>query len=75
MCSSDLAISLIKKFETAISEESFDSHLIIRYSAKQCALIAVKELIEDNRQNEDIVNGGLNLQYWQEVKTELNKLS
>jgi hypothetical protein len=43
-------------------------------SAKQCALIAVDELIADNDKNEIIVNGGLNKTYWQEVKTEIQKL-
>jgi len=35
-------------------------------SAKICAIIAVDELIEDN--------GGLNKKYWEEVKTEIEKL-
>jgi hypothetical protein len=39
--------------------------------AKQCALIAVDELIEDNKANEELVNGGLNKHYWQQVKTEI----
>lgn len=42
--------------------------------AKQCALIAVDELIKDNLHNENIVNGGLNAEYWQEVKIEIEKL-
>jgi hypothetical protein len=43
-------------------------------TAKQCALIAVDELIADNDKNEMIVNGGLNKSYWQQVKTEIEKL-
>lgn len=43
-------------------------------TAKQCALIAVDELINDNDHNETIVNGGLNKLYWQEVKQEIEKL-
>lgn len=41
---------------------------------KQCALIAVDELILDNEYNEKIVSGGLNKIYWQEVKSEIEKL-
>jgi hypothetical protein len=41
---------------------------------KQCALIAVDELIKDNEANEELVNGGLNKQYWQQVKDEITKL-
>lgn len=41
---------------------------------KQCALIAVDELISDNEHNEEIVSGGLNKIYWQEVKSEIEKL-
>ena len=40
------AMELVKRFETAISEESMDSKGIINYSAKQCALIANDKEIE-----------------------------
>lgn len=42
--------------------------------AKQCALIAVDELVKDNERSESIVNAGLNKEYWQQVKTEIEKL-
>jgi len=48
--------------------------LQMRNEAIACALICVYELINDNNHNENIVNGGLNKQYWIEVKTEINKL-
>jgi hypothetical protein len=44
------------------------------FFAKECALIAVDELIADNDKNETIVNGGLNKTYWQQVKSEIEKL-
>jgi hypothetical protein len=44
------------------------------YESKQCALIAVEELIEDNKINEELVNGGLNKEYWEKVKYEIEKL-
>lgn len=40
-------------------------------AAKGAALIAVNELIKDN---EAIVNKGLNKTYWEQVKTEIEKL-
>ncbi len=42
--------------------------------AKQNALICVDELMKDNAINEEIVNGGLNFQYWKEVKQEIKLL-
>jgi hypothetical protein len=41
---------------------------------KQCALICVDELMKDNAINEEIVNGGLNFQYWKEVKQQIELL-
>ena len=40
-------------------------------SAKQCALIAVDELIEQERKIDDYYEIG---SYWQEVKQEINNL-
>ena len=37
----------------------------------QCALILCDELIEDNAENEELVNGGLNKEYWKEVKESI----
>ena len=39
--------------------------------AKQCAIKAVDLLIKDNAQNEELVNGGLNKKYWEDVKKEI----
>ena len=41
---------------------------------KQCALIAVDELIQDNAISEILVNGGLQKVFWEEVKQEIEKL-
>jgi hypothetical protein len=41
---------------------------------KQCALIAVDELIEDNKSNEEVVNRGLNKSFWEQVKQEIELL-
>jgi len=42
--------------------------------AKQCAIIAVKELIENNRNLLDTISYHTELNYLQEVLAELNKL-
>lgn len=42
--------------------------------AKQCALIAVDEILEDNRINYMLLGVGIGKHYWQEVKQELEKL-
>jgi ribosomal protein S20 len=39
------AKKLIKKFQTAIAEETMDADNIILYNAKQCALINIDEKI------------------------------
>jgi hypothetical protein len=47
---------------------------LLPLDVKECALIAVNELIEDNKTNEELVNGGLNKQYWEQVKKEIELL-
>ena len=42
--------------------------------AKECALIAVDEIIEDNRINYMLLGVGIGKYYWQEVKQEIEKL-
>jgi hypothetical protein len=49
-------------------------YMMQEYQAKECALIAVDELIKDNLHNENIVNGGLNAEYWFDVKKEIENL-
>jgi hypothetical protein len=52
-----------------VTEYAFDSE----YHAKQCAVIAVNELI-DFAKLTDATNGWDHLNYWNEVKQEINKL-
>jgi hypothetical protein len=70
------AIELVDKFMLHNSYQS-----IVWYNAKQCALIAVDEIIQNNksflRTNNELHNdNGLDsdLEYWQEVKQEILKL-
>jgi len=46
---------------------------IDEYTAKQCALIAVQELINQCYSHREI-DLGLSLEYWEEVKIEIEKL-
>ena len=48
--------------------------LQMRNEGIQCALIAVDELIQDNEMSEILVSGGLQKQFWEEVKQEIQKL-
>ena len=68
----DKAEELVRKYYTwGINKEG---QTLTWFQAKELALIAVDELIQDNYNNENIVNGGLNSQYWKEVKQEIQKL-
>lgn len=42
--------------------------------AKECALIAVDEILEDNRISYMILGVGINKYYWEEVKKEIELL-
>ena len=63
--------TIIKKYQEQYEEQSIEVEPYWKLLAKQCALIAVKELIEDNKLNEEVVNGGLNKSFWEQVKQEL----
>ena len=43
-----------------------------KFNAKQCALIAVEEIIKNDKENYGI--NGFVFEYWQEVKQEIEKL-
>jgi len=49
-------------------------HPLYNYKAKQCALIAVDEVIQQLTPIEKAPNNKSAFQYWQEVKTEIKKL-
>jgi len=71
------ARELVKRFETAISEESMDSKGIINYSAKQCAIIACNELINSlmpMSSTDDTELDNSHSDYWEQVKTEIDNL-
>ena len=53
-----------------LNEQSFSNEL---YDAKQCALIAVQELIDQCHSYREI-DLGMSLDYWEEVKQEIINL-
>lgn len=47
MTPKEKADDLVKKHLTTISEETMDSENIIRYNAKQCAIVSVDEILNE----------------------------
>ncbi len=68
--SKEKAKELFEKFYYAIDEQGFCS--VNKYRAKQCALIAVDEILKSIIWHHDFSNQTRN--YWQEVKQEIEKL-
>ena len=70
------ALQLIDKFE-GHSFMDIDSRISAFSCAKQCALIAVDEIINNNKKipgNEKGLHTDINTDYWNEVKKELEKI-
>jgi hypothetical protein len=71
-------VSKFKEVEIYLSIEPTDIDLKIKYitsssyTAKQCALIAVNELLNDCDATSPFQE--LRIKYWQEVKNEIEKL-
>lgn len=61
---------LIKKYKPIVTLKMGFEHSYILKKAKQCALIAVDELIEET-EDEDTL---LQWKWWKEVKHEIEKL-
>lgn len=54
MTSNEKAKQLIKEHLTAIAEESMDSDKMMFYSAKQCAIVTVKQFIDEYQSMSDL---------------------
>ena len=70
------AIELVDKYININKVKLSDYSVIYTPTAKQCALIAVDELIEHLQPSSDF-GGEINIytiEYWQEVKQEILKL-
>jgi len=77
MTPKEKAIELVDKFMEhtvewdQVTEYAFDSE----HHAKQCALIAVDEIINSNPHSNPLNTHGFStMAYWQEVKHEIKKL-
>lgn len=68
---SKLVQDLEYKIEQCCNQSSREAHYL---AAKQCALIAVDEIIEDENEHYYYLGDGNSLKYWQEVKAEIEKL-
>ena len=79
MTPKEKALELVEKYLKLDIEigGQYDGYLTMKmYDAKQCALIAVDEIIEATKTEIDRpdYNGVVLDKYWQEVKTELENL-
>ena len=75
MNSKEKAWELYNKYRTL--ESKFGDKVLYNYDAKQCALIAVDEidlLLQNSTPNDDPYANLSSLEYWQEVKQEIEKL-
>jgi len=75
MIAEEKAKELVDKFKPMLTQYGV-SMSIARYGAKQCALIAVDEIINECDQvtQSNDCAPHYNFHYWQEVKNEINKL-
>jgi hypothetical protein len=73
MTPKEKAIELIKKF-SSFAHDEFGYEKINNYKSKQCALIAVDEIYNEIDDNYDTLHSSDRKQYWQDVKSEIEKL-
>jgi hypothetical protein len=74
MTPKEKAKDLVDKFFKPIDVGDDQMLRIFRSAAKQCALIAVDEIISLKRHFLDYDNESAFRKYWQEVKTEIENL-
>jgi hypothetical protein len=73
--SKEKALNLCQKFGwVSITWEQTNYTTLSLENAKQCALIACDEVIEYLTSSSDIMISVNALEYWQQVKTEINLL-
>jgi hypothetical protein len=76
MTSKEKAEELVNKFSHFTVQEKWE---LKNYYAMECALIAVDEIIKSNPSKDGVIVGGypsryLTVDYWEEVKQEIEKL-
>jgi hypothetical protein len=64
------AIELVEKINNELNWIEIDYQIDLYRDVKQCALIAVDEILEITSESYDIDH----INWWQEVKTEIEKL-
>ena len=75
MTPKEKAFELAHKFRLLEIRTSENSHIMISMSdAKQCALIAVDEIIKANPYERNKTDMDSTIDYWQEVKQEICSL-
>ena len=77
MTPKEKAIELVEKFECYVEyqgDDCFTEREKMLINAKQCALIAVDLRLDGDFIFTSIEYGEDSLEYWQEVKEEINKL-
>lgn len=70
------AKELFRKFVAPTQQwDDVDGYITDKYNAKQCALITVNEIINSNPHSNPMnTNGFSTMDYWMEVKQEIDKL-
>ena len=75
MTPKEKAFELAHKFRLLEIRTSENSHMMISMAnAKQCALIAVDEILKANPYEVNKTDMDSTIEYWQEVKQEIEKL-
>jgi hypothetical protein len=76
MTPKEKALELVDKFiEPTMEFDELDGYVEDKDNAKQCALIAVDEIINSNPHSNPLNTYGFStMAYWQEVKHEISKL-
>jgi hypothetical protein len=77
MTPKDKAISLVDSYRIILMNENTEcgEEILSTVIAKQCALIAVDEIIRSNPHSNPLnTNVESTMEYWQQVKQEINKL-
>ena len=75
MTPKEKAFELAHKFRLLEIRTSENSHMMISMAdAKQCALIAVNEILKENLELPDLPETIIRYLYWQDVKQEIEKL-
>jgi len=71
------AQELVDKYRTTIRKADVYGNLASEdeiYLAKECALIAVEEIIKEKQECHKFECYGNDIEYWQQVKTEIEQL-